>query len=178
MNALFKAELRPVDLLLMVVACVGAAAFTWQVLTFHEYQSNESPVSYFPVVVQHAQQGKPVMKVVLWNRVDDYRGEPGFTLDLPAGPLDAAKPRRERAGASVTGKVVPEGAAMHVILSDDDGNNVFASEYRVSNGRLTPLRHEVHNQGVVFWMLCAGVAGALVMGVLMPLLRRALKRRA
>ncbi len=178
MNALFKAELRPVDLLLMIVACAGAAALTWQVMTFHEYQSNEPPAAYFPVVVRHLQQGKPVMKVVLWSRVDDYRGEPGFTLDLPAGPLDAAKPRRERAGASVNGKVVPEGTAMRVTVSDDDGNNVFTSEYRVSNGRLTPLRHEVHNQGVVFWMLCAGVAGALAMGMLMPLLRRALKRQA
>ena len=178
MDALFKAELRPVDLLLMVVACVGAAAFTWQVLTFHDYQPDEPPAAYFPVVVQHLQQGKPVMKVVFWNRVDDYRGEPGFTLDLPAGPLDAAKSRRERAGGSVTGKVVPEGAAMRVTLSNDDGSDVFASEYRVSNGRLTPLRHEVRHMGVVFWMLCAGVAGALVMGVLMPLLRRALKRRA
>jgi hypothetical protein len=98
MNALFKAELRPVDLLLMVVACVGAAVFTWQVLTFHDYQPDEPPAAYFPVVVQHLQQGKPVMKVVPWNRVADYRGEPGFTLDLPAGPLDAVCRGCRRAG--------------------------------------------------------------------------------
>lgn len=47
MDALFKAELRPVDLLLMVVACVGAAAFTWQVLTFHDYQPDEPPAANF-----------------------------------------------------------------------------------------------------------------------------------
>ena len=47
MDALFKAELRPVDLLLMVVACVGAAAFTWQALTFRDYQPDEPPAANF-----------------------------------------------------------------------------------------------------------------------------------
>lgn len=178
MSAWFNPQLRPVDLLLMAAACLGAASYAKQTLTHHDYQPNESPAAHFPVVVRHAEQGKPVMKVVLWNQLDDYRREPAFTLDPPAGPLDAAKPRRERAGASVTGNVVSEGAAKRVTLSDDDGNNVYGSVYRVSNGRLTPVRHEFHNQGVLFYMLGAGVAGALVMGVLITLLRLVLKRRA
>ena len=178
MRALFKAELKPVDLLLMVVACFGAGFLARQALTFHDYQPGEEPAAHFPVVVQHTEQGKAVMKVVFWNQFDDYRSEPAFTLDLPAGPLDAAKPRRERKGASVTGNVVSEGAAKRVTPIDDDGSNVYSSEYRVSNGRLTPVRHEVRNPGVLFYMLGAGVAGTLVMGVLIALLRRALKQRA
>jgi len=124
----------------------------------------ESPAAHFPVVVQHAEQGKPVLKVVFWSQLDDYRREPAFILDLPAGPLDAAKPRRERKGASVTGNAVSESAATRVTASDDDGNYVYASEYLVSKGRLTPIRHAFHNPGVPFYMLRAGVPGALVMG--------------
>ena len=178
MGALFKVELGPVDLVLMAAACLGAGSYAKQVLTYHDYRPNESPAAHFPVVVQHAEQGKPVMKVVFWSQLDDYRREPAFTLDLPAGLVDAAKPRRERKGASVTGNAVSEGAATRVTVSDDDGNNVYASEYLVSKGRLTPIRHEVHNPGVLFYMLGAGVAGALVTGVLVALLRGVLKRRA
>ena len=160
----------------MAAACLGAGSYVKQALTYHDYRPNEPPAAHFPVAVQYSQRGTPIMQVVRWNQVDDYRSEPAFTLDLPVGPLDAAQPIRP--GASVTGSVVAEGSAKRVTLSQDDGNNLYSSVYRVSNGRLTPVRHEFHNQGVLFYMLVAGVAGALVMGVLIALLRRVLKRRA